>query len=500
MKEHPIALQATHLYKSFKDFSLNDVSIDLYSGEVHVIVGENGSGKSTLMKLLCGWYPVDNGSIMLEGNNEVCFHSVTQGLEQGIIYINQDVEFFDNLSVAENIYLGVFNSYKKANEFFNPYKFYKMSKLLLDTFNIKISPYKKGKELGFAEKQLISALRGYVSGAKIIIFDEPSSAMNDIERSTLFTIIKSLKLKEKAIFYISHRMDEIKELGDRISVMQKGVITHTRSCEDFDIEVLVKIMSDEIHLEKYPKIETHLGPYVLEVNHLKKDPVLKDISFSLRKGEIIGITGLMGSGRTLLASCLFGQVEPEKGEIKVFGKPTHFKSPNDAMNSGISLIPENRMINGLFYNQDLVGNMTNASLKRFVHARVLNDYMMQDLTQEYVKEFSIGPGRNSDDITTYSGGNMQKVLISRWLMNRSIIYIMDEPTRSIDAASKVDIYNAMSDLVSKGCSIILISSEIEEIIGMSDRILVLSQGKIIKEIPQNEATKDMIIEYSTIGL
>ncbi len=500
MSESKRALQAKHLHKSFKDFSLKDVSIDIDYGEVHVIVGENGSGKSTLMKLLCGWYLLDSGEIVLEDNKEIHPHSITQGISEGIIYINQDVEFFDNLTVAENIYLGVFKKYRNKKETFNPFKFYLMSKLLLKKFSINIAPDIKGKYLGYAQKQIIAALKGYVSGANIIIFDEPSSAMNDIERAILFKIIKSLKEQKKAIFYISHRMDEIKEMGDRISVMHKGMITHTRSCEDFNVEILVKIMSDEIHLEKYPKINATLGPPVLEVSHLKKSPVLKDISFHLRKGEILGITGLMGSGRTLLANCLFGQVEPDSGEIKVDGKVVHFKTPNDAMNAGISLIPENRMINGLFHNQNLVGNMTHASLKRFVHGKSLNNYMMQELTQEYVKEFSIGPGRNNDDITKYSGGNMQKVLISRWLMNRSHIYIMDEPTRSIDAASKVDIYNAMSDLVSKGCAIILISSEIEEIIGMSDRILVLSMGKIITQIAQKDATKDKIIECSTLGL
>lgn len=500
MSNNTTAIQVKNLHISFKDFSLLDASIDVNYGEVHVIVGENGSGKSTLMKLICGWYTPDSGSIILNNTHEIHLHSVTEGLSNGIIYINQEVEFFDNLSVAENIYLGVFAKYKSPKEVFNPYAYYALSKDLLHKFSISIDPKRKGKTLGYAEKQIIAALKGYVSGANVIIFDEPSSAMNDIERKLLFTIIKSLKEQHKAIFYISHRMDEIKELGDRISVMHKGIIKHTRSCQDFDIDVLVKIMSDEIHVEKYPKIDIHLGPPILEVTHLKKGPVLKDITFHLRKGEILGITGLMGSGRTLLASCLFGQVSPESGQIKVQGKLVHFNNPSDAMSVGISLIPENRMVNGLFGNQDLVGNMTNASLKRFVHGKVLNDYMMQDLTQEYVKEFTIGPGRNNDDISTYSGGNMQKVLISRWLMNRSSIYIMDEPTRSIDAASKVDIYNAMSDLVSKGCSIILISSEIEEIIGMSDRILVLSQGKIMKEIPQNEATKDTIIEYSTLGL
>lgn len=500
MRELKKALQASNLYKSFKDFSLKDVSIDLHYSEVHVIVGENGSGKSTLMKLLCGWHTTDSGTIVLDENNEIELHSITQGIENGIIYINQDVEFFDNLTVAENIYLGVFEKQKKKYEIYNPYKFHLLSKNLLNKFSINISPSTKGIHLGYAQKQIISALKGYVSGANIIIFDEPSSAMNDIEREILFKIIKTLKDQQKAIFYISHRMDEIKEMGDRISVMHKGSITHTRSCEDFNVDILVKIMSDEIHLEKYPKIDVSLGKPVLQVSHLKKAPVLKDISFSLRKGEILGITGLMGSGRTLLANCLFGQVEPDSGEVKLDGKITHFKTPHDAMNAGISLIPENRIINGLFSHQNLVGNMTHASLKRFVHGKSLNNFMMQELTQEYVKEFSIGPGRNTDDITKYSGGNMQKVLISRWLMNRSHIYIMDEPTRSIDAASKVDIYNAMSDLVSKGCAIILISSEIEEIIGMSDRILVLSMGKIIKEIPQKDATKDKIIECSTIGL
>ena len=292
-------------------------------------------------------------------------------------------------------------------------------------------------------------------------------------------------------------MDEIRRIGDRVSVIHKGRIKGTESCDEVDKHSLVKMMSGDVNKERYPRLDGRHGGRVLSVEKLTLEPILKGVSFKLHNGEILGITGLMGSGRTLLANCLFGISRPTSGSLVVNGEKVSFNHPIEAMNCGISLIPEDRAENGIFSRHDLIHNITSATLRRFKLRGILDESFMRELTQDYVREMSIKPGNTGDIMDTYSGGNQQKVMVSRWLMNRSKIYIMDEPTRGIDAASKVDIYNAMNDMVNKGASIILISSEIEEILGMSDRVLVLAGGRIAAEMGRDNATKEKILDFAT---
>ncbi len=493
-------LQVHALCKTYGDFHLEVDALNLEKGKVHVIVGENGSGKSTLMKLLGGWFPPERGKILLEGK-EVSFSSIPQARKAGIHYLNQDVQSFDNLTVAENVYFGMLDVVGSHRFLVNRFEIQARCASLFAELGITIDPRTRLEQLGFAERQLIAAVQGYISSADLIIFDEPSSAMSEPDRQLLFDIIRILKEKNKAIFYISHRMDEIREVGDYVSVMSQGRITHTQRCGNLSHEHLVTMMSGDgdMHTDRYPKLARRYGETILEVENLVVSPILKGISFSLKKGEVLGITGLMGSGRTLLANCLFGIMKPHEGVIRIDGEEVVFSSPTDAMNHGISLVPEDRVDNGIFTKQDLVDNSTTAALRRFRNSSMLDSYDMETVTQEYVRLMGINPGKNSDPVVNYSGGNQQKVLITRWLMNRSRIYIMDEPTRSIDIASKIDIYNTMNDLVSKGVSVILISSEIEEILGMCDRILVLAKGVIACNLSRSEATKSKILSYATVG-
>ncbi|MCK5736697.1 MAG: sugar ABC transporter ATP-binding protein, partial [Spirochaetaceae bacterium] len=343
----------------------------------------------------------------------------------------------------------------------------------------------------------VAAARGYVSQAELVIFDEPTSAMTEPERDILFDILNRLKDKGSGIFYISHRMDEIRRIGDRVSVIHKGRIRGTERCGEVDKNSLLKMMSEGVRKDRYPRLSVKPGPVVMKVKEITLEPILKGVNFYIRQGEILGITGLMGSGRTLLANCLFGITRPGKGCLEINGEEVNFHHPSEAMARGISLIPEDRAENGIFFRHNLIQNITTATLRRFKLNGVLNESFMRELTQEYVREMSIHPGNTGDIMDTYSGGNQQKVMVSRWLMNRSKIYIMDEPTRGIDAASKVDIYNAMNDMVDKGACIILFSSEIEEILGMSDRILVLAGGRISAEMDRKEATKESILSFAT---
>lgn len=493
-KRRPL-LELKNIRKKFKDFQLEEADIQLNAGEVHVLVGENGSGKSTLMKLIAGWFLPDGGAVLYKGE-PVRYRSIHGAQQDGIIYLHQDVQSFDNLTVAENVFFGRL-PYWRIKSFIDRNRVLADCRTVFEELGVPINPSDLLGTLGYAERQLVAAVHGYISEADLIIFDEPSSAMSEPDRAILFDIVSRLKQRGTGIFYVSHRMDEIRRVGDRVTVMHRGRIKATEPCSNIDRVSLLRLMTGDVQRERYPRIANKKGPIVMNVRGITMEPILKGVNFRLRRSEILGITGLMGSGRTLLANCLFGIVQPTGGHIEVEGQSKAFNHPGEAMASGISLIPEDRADNGIFHRHDLLLNITSATLPRFKQRGILDDRYMRELTREYVRELGINPGNDSDIMSTYSGGNQQKVMVSRWLMNRSKIYIMDEPTRGIDAASKVDIYNAMNDMVDKGASIILISSEIEEILGMSDRILVLAGGRIATEMNRDEATKEKILEYAT---
>jgi len=475
---------------------LGPLNWDLQSGEVHMIVGENGSGKSTLMKLLAGWFSPTSGRILIEGK-PVKFKAIKDAYDRGIFYLHQEFQCFENLMVAENLFLGNLPSLGRFSLFYNRNKILYKSREAFKELGITLSERALIGELNYAERQLVSAVRGYLSPAKIIIFDEPSSVMSPAEREILFDIVRRLKAQGRIIVYISHRLDEISRIGDRLSVMDKGRLVVTQECAAIDQNRLIRIMTGQVHKDRYPRLATKRNKIVLSVNDLQYSPILKGINFDLREGEILGITGLMGSGRTLLANCLFGVVTPTGGSITIEGKEVSFQHPVEAMSEGISLIPEDRMKNGIFSRMDLLHNMTSASLDRYRHLFFLDETFMDEITRSYVDIMRINPGKSNDIIDQYSGGNQQKVMVSKWLMSRTKIYIMDEPTRGIDHASRVDIYNTMNDLTAKGAGIILISSEIEETMGMADRILVLANGVISQEMTREEATKEGIIAAAT---
>ncbi len=482
--------------KDFRgEFRIDSIDLDLFKGEVHVLVGENGSGKSVLMKIISGIFQKDAGEITYRGK-PVAFKSLSEAMQAGIAYQHQELTLFENLSVAENLF---FNSSPKISPLFCSYDMLKEEERcsrLLEEFGIAMDPTARVKTLGFTQRHLLSALKVYVSNAKVIIFDEPTASMNDAERDIFFTIISRLKKRVEGIFYISHRLDEIQRIGDRVSIMHQGSLLHTGVDPAMSTTVLFQMMTGDINQKRYPRITVPLGKEVLRVDNLSYDYALKDVSFALHKQEIVGITGLMGSGRTILAHSLFGLLQPTGGSIRINGKKVHFGHPWDALMKGIALIPENRLKNAMFPDHDLVQNMTIASLRRFQKASVIHAKLLLQIVRDYVNRLGINPGNDDDIMGTYSGGNQQKVMLARWFMRRSAIYIMDEPTRGVDVGSRIDLYNSMNDLISKGASVILISSDIEEILGMSDRILVLAGGRIVCDIPKAEATKQLILSHA----
>lgn len=485
-----------HVYKRFPDFMLKDISLDLYRGEAHVIIGENGSGKSALMKLLSGLFAPDEGTIEFDGET-VAFSSISDGRNNGVLYVHQDVQSFDNLSVAENVYFNRLPRRWGIAALLDGNRVVSDCRRVFRALGITIRPESPMGTLGYAERQLIAAVRAYVTDDPVVIFDEPSSAMTEPDREILFRIVDRLKKKHRGVFYISHRMDEIKRIADRVTVMYQGRIVGTCGAEEAGPETLFRMMAGEGEKKGYPRFRSYRGPVIMRVRDLKSEPILQGVSFEVHYGEILGITGLMGSGRTLLANCLFGNVKPHAGTIELDEETVSIGHPSDAMAAGISLIPEDRAENGVFPRHDLVINSTIAALQRFQQRYTLDREYMRELATEFSAKLDVKPGKPNDLIGRYSGGNQQKVLVARWLMGRSRVYIMDEPTRGIDVASKVDIYNAMNDLISKGASIVLISSEIEEILGMCDRVLVLAGGRIAAEMEAGEATKEKILEYAT---
>jgi len=488
-------LELSGISKRFGDgFALENIDLDLFPGEVHVVVGENGSGKSAVMKLVGGLYAPDSGELRLDGV-PTSFTGVADAKSRGIMYRPQEPQLFENLSVAENLFFDQLPRGRWGG--LDVLRLRSDAVALFAKLGISLDIRAGVAALGYAQRQLLEAVKTCVGTWKVVIFDEPTSAMAEPERAILFNIVRTLKKSGIGVFYVSHRLDEILRIGDRVSVVRQGRVEDTRSVDSLDRESLVHMMTGSLRTERYPRTSRVRGRVVLEVRGLRSGYVLRDVSFSVHKGEILGITGLMGSGRTRLAQCLFGAVESTAGELLLDGKPVLLKVPTDALSRGIALVPEDRSENAILHRQDLVLNVAVASLSRYKGIAGLNADFMRSLVSDYSSRLGVRPGRPSDRPDKYSGGNQQKVAIARWLARRSRIYIMDEPTRGIDVASKVDVYNAIADLVAKGASVILISSDIEEILGLCDRILVLAGGRIACDLPRAKATQELILEYAT---
>lgn len=491
-----VILELDKIGKRLNDtFSLEDISLDLREGEVHFITGENGSGKSALMKILSGRFLPDRGGIIIDGQS-VCLGSINEARRMGIVYQTQDIELFDNLSVAENIFFGHIRH--GMGFMINGLRLSRRCQCLFNHLGVDLNPTDPVSTLGYAQKLIVSACATFVAKGRIVIFDEPTAGMGEKEREVFLRIVSGLRRRGTGIFYISHRLEEIPLIGDRLTVMQQGRVNGHLESVDADRHTVIRMMIGHNCPERYPRLETRSGPMVLQVEHLSSAPALVDVSLRLNQGEILGLTGLMGSGRTRLANCLFGVTKPDGGIIRLGNEVVEFHHPADALAHGIAMIPEDRTRNAIFDRQDALSNLVAAALERFNTHAGLNPHYMEELSNEYLNSFGIAPQSLYGLINLFSGGNQQKIIIARWMMSMARIFIMDEPTRGIDAAARVDIYNGMNDLVSKGAAILLISSDTEELLGMCDRILVLAGGSIAGEFNRQTATKEKLLDSSTV--
>jgi len=493
--EYEYYLEMIDICKEFPGVkALNSASIKVRKGTVHALMGENGAGKSTLMKILGGIVQQDSGVILINGK-EIKISSPNDSINLGISMIHQELTSINEMTVAENIFIGREPSYR--NIWVSEKDLYKKTQELLDKMNIKLDPRKKMKNLSTAQKQLVEIAKAISFDSSIIIMDEPTSAITERETEQLYITINNLKHKGVAIIYISHKLNEIFKIADEVTVMRDGEFIGRKLISDLTEQDIVTMMVGRELKNLFPKIEVEIKEEIFKVKNFTCRGKFENISFYLKKGEILGLFGLMGAGRSELVECIFGLVKYDTGEIYIRGKRRKIKRPSDALRLGISFIPEDRKLTGLVLVLPVKDNIIASSLDKFKGVFFMKHKKINCVSEEYRKKLSIKTPSINTLVQSLSGGNQQKVLLAKSLLVEPDILIMDEPTRGIDVGAKSEIHALMGKLVSEGKSIIMISSELPEILGMSDRILIMHEGKLKGEVNRSEANQEVIMRYAT---
>ncbi|WP_313479571.1 sugar ABC transporter ATP-binding protein [Microbacterium sp.] len=478
--------------------ALQDVHLEVHPGEVLVLVGENGAGKSTLMKILSGIYTRDAGTITFEGE-QIELIGPLQAQQLGITIIHQELNMMPDLTVAQNIYIG---REPKTGPFLSERALNRRTEELLQRLDIKLDPRRKVGDLTVAEQQMVEIAKALSFNAKVLIMDEPTSALTDAEVETLFVLIEQLKQRGTGIVYISHRMDELRRLADRVSVLRDGAYIGSLEKSEISIPRIIEMMVGRaIDEGTRPEAREHAGdPVVLDVQGLSTKTLLKDVSFQLHKGEILGFAGLMGAGRTETARAIIGADRKDAGTINVGGKPARIRQPEDAVKRGIGYLSEDRKLLGLMLEQDVTFNTVLASLDSYANAiGWMGDRKAKNQTKDYVQQLRVKTPSVNQIVKLLSGGNQQKVVIARWLMRDCDILIFDEPTRGIDVGAKEEIYRLMQQLAASGKSIIVISSELPEILRVANRIAVFANGRITGTLRNEEASQEKIMQLAAHG-
>lgn len=502
MQHLDVILAMNHISKSFPGVkALDDVSFHVRRGTVHALMGENGAGKSTLMKCLFGIYSLDEGEILFEGK-PVHFHNPKDALNAGISMIHQELQPIPYRSIDENLWVGRYPTKKLLNilSVVDHKKMRKDSIDLLKKVHLKIDPKKLLKELSVSQIQSIEIAKAISNEARIIIMDEPTSSLTLQEVDQLFLIIESLKKLGVSIIYISHKMEEILKISDEVTIMRDGKYIGTWASKELTMEKIIKNMVGRELVNLYPPKTNVPKDVSLEVKDFTSvnPKSFKHINFSARKGEILGIGGLVGAQRTELVEGIFGMRHISKGELSLYGRKFTVKHPRDAISKGIALVTEDRRGNGIFGVLSVRDNVAVASLDDFVDFHIkLNNKKLNKLAEDNIKKLRIKTPNSKTKIQSLSGGNQQKVIISRWLTTEPDVFILDEPTRGIDVGAKYEIYNIMIELASQGKTIIMISSEMPELLGVSDRIMVMCEGRLSGILDRSEANQEKIMELAT---
>lgn len=471
--------------------ALSGVDFNLYPGEVHALAGENGAGKSTLIKIITGIHQPDTGEIILN-NNPIKFPDARAAYNNNIAAIYQEASLFQDLTITENIFMG----HQEVRSFTGSIKWgemYKKASALINELEVNLNPRTLVKSLGIAEKQLVEIVKALSTNSDILIMDEPTSALTVEEVDELFKIVKKLQESGTAIIFISHRLQEVFEIADRVTVLRDGKIVGTRNKNHLDENELVKMMAGRELEEMYPKKETEIGKSILKVESLSRAGEFNNISFELHKGEILGLAGLVGAGRTEVARTIFGIEKPEGGKIFVNGEEVIINDARKALDLGIAYLSESRGEFGLVLEMDITKNITLPILKRLNRFGWINKNKELVIAKEHYDLLNIRASGLDQEVGSLSGGNQQKVAIAKWLASNVQILILDEPTRGVDVGTKVAVHKLISDLAKEGVAILMISSELPEIIGMSDRILVMHEGILKKELNKEDCTQEKIL-------
>ena len=476
--------------------ALDNVNLDVRSGTVHSLMGENGAGKSTLMKCLIGMYTPDEGTVELAGDI-VRFKDTKDGLEHGISMIHQELSPVPEMMVAENIWLG--REPRGRLGLLSPAAMFRKTRELFDEWKINIDPKARMKDLTVSKQQMVEIAKAISYDAKIIIMDEPTSAIPEREVAHLHGMIKRLTDFGVAIIYITHKMDEVFRISDDITVFRDGKHVGSYPAKELDRDKLIKLMVGRELTDLFPKEEAEIGDVVLSVQGLNRGSVVKDVSFELHRGEILGLAGLMGAGRTEVLETIFGIEKADSGEVVLNGKTLRIKQPSDAIRAGMALLTEDRKLNGIMGVLSVRDNITAAALPRYSPRGVLRVGEMRKDSEDQREKLRIKTPSLNQLIKNLSGGNQQKALISRWLLTVPDVLMIDEPTRGIDVGAKSEIHRLMSMLAQEGKAIIMVSSELPEVLGMSDRILVMHEGRISGELSREEANQESVMHLATGG-
>jgi len=492
-------LQVEAIDKSYPGVhALDGVNFDLYEGEVHAIVGENGAGKSTLLKILSGAIPKDGGNIFIRGH-KVNISGLQLARQLGIGMAFQELSLIPGLSVAENVFLGRWPRHKPFGTVDWPQLFFR-AKDILGNLGVDIDPKERVSNLGMGERQLIEIAKILsLENAQILLFDEPTSALSDTERERLFGIIRAVKKKGIGIIYVSHRLAEVYQISDRVSVFRDGKKIGTLSVDQADEDTVIRMMVGRELKEKFPKIKIQQGKEILRIQDMTVNGRLHHLNLSLHQGEILGIFGLVGAGCTEFARALFGVDRIDSGEIFVDGAKVNISCPADAIKSGFGFLTENRQ-DGLLMRLAIPLNITLPNLRRFSQFGFLKINVERETAKKYVKELNIDTPKLDQRVELLSGGTQQKVALAKWLCSQSKILILDEPTRGIDVGAKVEVYRLINELAKQGAGVIMLSSELPEVLALADRILVMSGGSFVAEYEHGQATQEDLLKSAIVKL
>ncbi|WP_440601762.1 sugar ABC transporter ATP-binding protein [Bacillus safensis] len=490
-------IEMHNIHKAFgKNTVLSGVSFDLVTGEVHALMGENGAGKSTLMNLLTGLYSLDQGTIQID-RKETAFKNPKEAEQHGIAFIHQELNIWPDMTVLENLFIGK-EIYTKLG-LLDTKKMKVLAQKQLDRLSVNLSLDQEAGSCSVGQKQMIEIAKALMTDAKVIIMDEPTAALTEREIEKLFQVIESLKKEGVSIVYISHRMEEIFAICDRITIMRDGKTVDTKAIPETNFHEVVKKMVGRELTDRYPERTPSTGDIVLEVKQATKKGQFQDISFSVKAGEIVGVAGLMGAGRTEMMRSLFGLDPLDQGEIWVHGKKAVIKKPSDAVKLGIGFITEDRKDEGLMLDASIRENIGLPNLKSFSPKGLIDKKNEQDFVDLLIKRLTIKTASSDISARSLSGGNQQKVVIAKWIGIQPKVLILDEPTRGVDVGAKREIYQLMNELTDRGVAILMVSSELPEILGMSDRVLVIHEGTISGELDKTEATQERIMTLATGG-